>query len=148
MVRSRRAAARSTSRTSAGSSSIVTVTGPPFSACAIFSLRSAPLREQCDHLALGAAGDDHLRRREVDVHLAAYAKGGEVDARLHREADVGQEGAHVVRLEVVHVGALAVRLLADVVAGAVDEVVGVARLLDYLAGGVVHLPALDLTAAA
>ena len=46
-------------------------------------------------------------------------------------------------LEVVHVGAVAVDLLADVVAGAVDEAVAVTGVVDHLAAGGVDLPALE-----
>src|SRR3712207_8175569 len=60
--------------------------------------------------------------------LFRSAERRQIDARFHGEAGVGQDGAHIVRLEVVHVRALTVRLLADVVAGAVDEVLGVPRL--------------------
>ena len=79
-------------------------------------------------LVLQAAGDVHLARG-VDEHvdLAAHAELVEVDPRLDREAGPAQHQALVVRLEVVHVGAVAVDFLADVVAGAVDEVCGRSR---------------------
>ena len=51
--------------------------------------------------------------------------------------------AVVVGFEVVEVGAAAVELGADVVAGAVGEVVAEAGVADDVAGGVVGLPAGD-----
>src|SRR5262249_6804814 len=91
-----------------------------------------------------AAGDvDHAGLVHEDVDLAADAELGQVDAGLDRETGARQDAAILVRLQVVHVGAVAVRLLADGVAGAVDEIFPVAGLVDHLAGGLVHLPALQ-----
>ena len=59
---------------------------------------------------------------DEDVDLAADAELVEVDARLDREAGPAQHQPFFVGLEVVHVGAVAVDFLADVVPDAVDEV--------------------------
>src|SRR5205807_3076257 len=75
----------------------------------------------------------------VNVHLAPHSEFGKVDSRLHRETRSGNDPAIVARLEVVHVGAVAVDVFADRVPGAVNEIVAVAVTGDDGARGVVHL---------
>ena len=53
----------------------------------------------------------------------------------------GRTAPFFVGFQVVHVGPVAVDFLADAVAGAVDEVLAVAGLLDDVAAGVIDLPA-------
>ncbi len=83
-----------------------------------------------------------------DVHLGPDAEAGQVDAGLDREAGPRDEAPLVVRFEVVHVGAGAVHLGADRVAGAVKEVLAEAPLADRTAGRVVHLEAAQQAAGA
>ena len=78
---------------------------------------------------------------DEDVDLAADAELGQVDARLDGEARPRHHPPVLARFQVVHVGPVAVDFLADVVPGAVDEVLAVAGLLDHRPGRVVHLPA-------
>ncbi len=78
------------------------------------------------------AGGDH-------VDFAADAEFREVDAGFDGEAGEGEDAAGVVGFEVVEVSAGAVELSADVVAGAVGEVLAVAGGADDGAGGVVGL---------
>src|SRR5271157_4918063 len=86
----------------------------------------------------------HLARRVNEhVDLAAHAELGLVDSGLDRETGAAENQPLLVGLEVVHVGPVAVDFLADVVAGAVDEVCAVAGVDDHLAAGVVHFPALQ-----
>ena len=96
------------------------------------------------HLRLRvAAGDVDLAVPvDVHVHLAPRAELRQVNPRLDREARPRQHAPLLVRLQVVHVGAVAVRLLADGVAGAVTEEFSVARLLDNLPRRLIDLPAL------
>src|SRR4029077_13645150 len=68
---------------------------------------------------------------------------GQVDAGLDGEADAGDDAALVARLQVVDVHAVAVDLVADRMAGAMEEVGAEAALLDEAAGHVVHLVAVD-----
>ena len=110
-------------------------------------INRSPRREDRDDLGLEAAGDVDLAVGvDEDVDLAPDAELGEVDARLDREAGPGQDEPLLVGLEVVHVGAVAVGLLADAVAGAVDERRAVAGLVDHPARGVVDLPAVERAA--
>jgi len=51
---------------------------------------------------------------DVDVHFAAGAEVGEVDARLDAEAGAADDAAVFPGLQPVHVCAIAVDLLADV----------------------------------
>jgi hypothetical protein len=87
----------------------------------------------------------HLGALLADVHvdLAAHAELGQVDPGLDREAHAGHDLALVAGLEVVDVDAVAVHLVADGVAGAVQEVGAEAALLDVAARDVVHLVAVD-----
>jgi hypothetical protein len=88
------------------------------------------------YFSVGGGGDH--------VDLAADAEfAGEVDAGFDGEAGVGEEDAGVVGFEVVEVGAGAVDVGADVVAGAVGEPTGVSGVADDGAGGVVGLVAGD-----
>src|SRR5439155_8559965 len=77
-------------------------------------------------LVLWGAGI-HFWSRRVDVHidLAANSEApGQVDARLDREADTGDEGARVLGLEVVDVRPRAVEIAVDRMAGPMHEVLG------------------------
>src|SRR6266850_7305100 len=101
------------------------------------------LREQGRHRGLTRpAAQLDVAAGQADVDLAADPETPrQVDARLDGEAGVGQVPAGVVRLEVVVVHAVAVPVVIDAVAGAVQEPVGVAGLGDYVARRRVHLGA-------
>src|ERR1044071_6778281 len=82
--------------------------------------------------------------RDVDVDFGADAEAAfEVDAGLDGEACARDDAARIPRLEVVDVGAVAVAFFADGVAGAVRELLGVARAADDFARNVVHLRGAD-----
>src|SRR5260370_29910996 len=89
-------------------------------------------REQRGHRRLPRpAAHFDLAAGEADVDLAANAEAPrQVDARLDGEAGVAQVAAHVVRLEVVVVHAVAVGAPAEVVAGAAQEAVAAAGAHD------------------
>ena len=88
-----------------------------------------------------AAGDVDLSRSvDVDVDFEADAEFGEVDARLDRKAGAAEDAAGFVRLEIVHVRAVAVHLLPDAVPRAVDESVAVAGRGNHVAGRPVDFP--------
>src|SRR5579864_6902041 len=89
---------------------------------------------------LDFARDPSVVLFNVDVHLAAHAEIGQVDAGFDREARTRNHAAGVVRLEIVHVGAVAMHVFADRVSRAVDEILPVAVPCDHSAGGVVHFP--------
>src|SRR5262249_49843595 len=77
-------------------------------------------QQRAHRLPRPAAGDvDSPPAVDEHVDLAADAELGEVDARLDGEAGARQDAALLVGLQVVHVGAVAVDLLADRVPGAV-----------------------------
>jgi hypothetical protein len=103
-----------------------------------------------DQLVLDAAGDIGAAGAGDHVDLVADAEGfrmavgaGEVEAGFDGEAGVGENEAGVVGLEVVEMGAIAVELGRNIVAGPVGEEVGEACRADDGAGGVVGLPAGD-----
>src|SRR5262245_10523423 len=77
----------------------------------------------------------------VDVHidLATDAEFRQVDARLDGEARSPHDPPVVAGLQAVDVGAVAVHFLADVVPGAVDELVPVPGLVDHGPGSVIDL---------
>src|SRR5512144_2631711 len=78
----------------------------------------------------------------MDVDLAAYAEAArQVNARLHREPDPRQQLARVRGLEVVEVGAGAVQVAVDGVAGAVYEPLPVAGRGNHAARRVVEIGA-------
>src|SRR5262249_5202311 len=102
-------------------------------------------RQDRHHRGLrGSAGDVYLAAG-IDEHidLAADAELRQVDPWLDGEAGARQDAALLVGLQVVHVGAVAVDLLTDRVAGAVAEVFAVAGRLDHRPGRLIHLPALE-----
>lgn len=80
---------------------------------------------------------------DEDVDFTSYAEFGEVDAGFDGEASSGEDAALFVGFEVVHVGAVAVDFFADRVAGAVDEVLAVAGLVDDIAASAIDLPAFE-----
>src|SRR5438876_5338170 len=103
---------------------------------------------QEQQLPLDVAGDLGRPLAHVDVDLAPHAELGQVDARLDREADSGDDRPLVAGLEVVDVHPVAVDLVADGVAGPVEEVRAVAALVDVAARDVVHLVPVDGAAGA
>src|SRR5207253_1725953 len=93
-------------------------------------------QQRCNARLRIAAGDvDRPLAVDVDVDLAAHPELRQINARLDRETGARQDAALLARLEVVHVGAVAVRLLSDGVAGAMAEILPVAGLVDNAAGG-------------
>src|ERR671928_1673311 len=90
----------------------------------------------------GLARDFDVFVGDVDVDLGADAEAAfEVDAGLDGEAGAWDDAARVARLEVVDVGAVAVPLFADGVAGAVRELLAVAGALNHPARHVVNFRA-------
>src|SRR5262249_23660995 len=83
---------------------------------------------------------------DEDVHLTADAEFRQIDSRLDGKAGAGHYATLLVRLEVIHVRAVAARLLADQMARAVDKVIAVAGALDHLAARLIDLPALQFLA--
>ena len=75
----------------------------------------------------------------VHVDFVAYAEIRQVDAGFDGEAGEGADAPHVVVLEIVHVGAVAVHFHADGMAGAMGEILAEPGLLDDAASGIVHL---------
>src|SRR6185503_8493410 len=88
------------------------------------------LSGQQEQLALDVAGDLGRAFPDVHVDLAAHAELRQVHAGLDREADPRDDPALVARLQVVDVHAVAVDLVADRVAGAVQEVLAEAPRFD------------------
>src|SRR5579875_1767641 len=107
----------------------------------------ALLQQWGDLLLRGHARHLDIALQDEQVDLAAYAKPGQVDARLHRAAGTGQQGARVLRLVVIQIGPVAMHMrYADAVARAVHEIVPVARLSDNAARNIIDLPSLDALA--
>ena len=94
-------------------------------------------------LSLPAGDVDGTVAVDEHVDLAADAEVGQIDSRFDGKAGPSEHSAVFVRFEIVHVRAVAVDLLADAVAGAVDEEVAVARLSDHVARGLIDFPALE-----
>src|SRR5579875_1029717 len=110
-----------------------------FSSAAVYGCRS-----NAQQLCLPGTADHGFARAGDHVDLAADAEvAGKVQAGLDREAGVGQQQALVVGFQVVEVGAVAVQLRGDVVAGSVGEEVRKTGVADEVARGVVGLPAGD-----
>lgn len=95
---------------------------------------------------LDAAGDLGGGFGAEDIDFAANAEFGEVDAGFDGEEGAGDDGAVVVGLVVVHIGAVAVDLLADGVAGAVEEVLVEGAFFEEAAAGIVDFEAVELPA--
>ena len=96
-----------------------------------------------NQLSLDSSGDAGAALAGDHVDLAADAELGEVDAGSTEKQVLGRMQALVVGFEIVEVGAGAVDLVGDVVAGAVGEVVGESCRADDGAGGVVGFEAAD-----
>src|SRR6476619_4795757 len=79
-------------------------------------------------LALAAGDVNFARGVDQDIYLTADSESGEVDSRLYRETGSGQDQTILASFEAVHVGAIAVNFLADVVAGAMNVLGAVAGL--------------------
>src|SRR5260221_10686715 len=77
------------------------------------------------------------------MRFTAHAELRQVNPGFDREAGARQDPALFAGLQSVHVGAVAVRLLADAVAGAVAKRLAIAGGLNDLASGLIDLPALQ-----
>src|SRR5579875_252908 len=105
-------------------------------------LASIHLEDRHDAGLWRTAGDMNLSLSVNEyVDLAAHAELRQIDAWLDREASAWQHLPFFVRLQVVHIGAVAMCFLADGMAGAMTEGRTVASLLDYVTRCLVHLPA-------
>src|SRR3984893_18101154 len=94
-----------------------------------------PLLQQRDDLALGRRGA-HFGAAVLDCHVefAAHAEASrQINSRLDREAGAIDERAMVVGVERVEVGAGAMNLASDRVAGPMDELLTEAGALDHAA---------------
>src|SRR5262245_24053041 len=99
------------------------------------------LLQNGNHFGLDAAGHmDLVVGVYKHVVLETNAELRQVDSRLDREARALEDATLVVRLQVVHVGAVAVDLFADRMTGAVHELIAVSRFLDDITRGVVDFP--------
>src|SRR5437773_9434732 len=79
------------------------------------------------------------------VHLTADAKlTRQVNARLNREACVGNDFALVFSFQVVHVGAIAVDAYANRMSGAMRKILPEPGRGDMPASGFVYFPSSDL----
>src|SRR4029453_788544 len=93
------------------------------------------------------AGDVHFAPGiDKNIHLAAHAEFWQIDAWLDGEARPRHYEPLFVGFEIVHIRAVAVDFLADVVPGAMDELLAVPCLDDHVATGLIDLPALERTA--
>src|SRR5437588_1461629 len=100
-------------------------------------------REQRRHDRLsGTATQLDLSSGQADVDLAADAEASrEVDPRLDRKAGVRQVPPGIAGLEIIVVHAVAVAVVVDAVAGAVQEAFPVAGVRDHIACRGIHLGA-------
>src|SRR5437588_9248162 len=79
------------------------------------------------------------------IHLAADAKlTRQVNARLNREAGIGDDLALVFGFQIVHVGAVAVDAYANRVAGAMSEILRQTGRGNMSPRGLIYFPAGDL----
>ena len=91
-----------------------------------------------------ASRDVNLSRTVNEyVHFATNAELRQVDSRLNGKARPRQHSPFLMRLQVVHVGAIAVRFLTDGMAGPMAKRFAIAGLFDHCPRGPVHLPALQ-----
>src|SRR5450432_571187 len=74
------------------------------------------------------------------VYFTAHAKFGQVNARFNGKTSIGDDLALVLGLQVVHVGAIAMDVLANGVSRAMYKKFAVSGVGDVLARGLVHFP--------
>src|SRR5262245_53384786 len=80
----------------------------------------------------------------VHVDFAAHTElPGQIDAELDRKARARQEMTFIPRFEVVDVCTIAMHVLADRMAGAVDEIFTIAGLANRFPGEFIDFPAAD-----
>jgi hypothetical protein len=82
---------------------------------------------------------------DKDIHLAPDPELIEINPWLDGETRLAQDRTFFVGLEVVHVGAVAVNFLADVMPNTVNEVVAIPGIIDHAAARGVNLPRLQGT---
>src|SRR3984957_50529 len=99
------------------------------------------LGQQRNNFILNRTGD--VRFFFVDVHIdfGANAEFRQVDSGLNRKAGMRNDFAVVARFQAVHVGAVAVDILPNAVAGTMHEEFPVTGLANRFAGGAVDFPA-------
>ena len=85
---------------------------------------------------LDFTGDLRVPCADVDVYFGANSKFGEIDAGLNGEAGAGDDPAHVVSLEVVHVRAVAMYFFTNRMAGAMHEKFAITLIGDEASRGI------------
>src|SRR5262249_42956906 len=77
----------------------------------------------------------------VNVDLAPNTELAlQINSRFDRETGSRNQNSRVLRFQIVDIGAVAVHFGVDVVTGAMNKVIRVARLLDHISTGIVYLP--------
>ncbi len=96
-----------------------------------------------NEFALNFASNSGLRGAHVDIHFGANAEFRKVDAGFDGEAGSGDDAPLIVSFQIVHVGAGAMHLFTDGVAGAMDEVFAKSLVLYIGPGGVIDVEAVN-----
>ena len=91
--------------------------------------------------ALDSAGDFRRTSTHQHVDFAAQTEFRKVNPRLDRETGIRKQFPLVVGFEVIHIGAVAVDLLANGMSDAIIQVFRVPGSVQYVACRLVHLPA-------
>jgi hypothetical protein len=104
-----------------------------------------------DEVELGQNGDnfslnglteyDGAMVRNIHIQFATDAKLTlKVNARFNREAGARYEASAVTCFQVIDVGPVAMHVFSDGMAGAVYELVSIARLADDMSAHLIHFP--------
>src|SRR5437660_2522850 len=103
---------------------------------------SVKLCQQRQNFFLHGACDACFTVANINVHFAAHPELRQIDPRLNGVARSWNQMAAIVSFRSIHVHAIAVDRLADVMAGAMDKIFSVPGFFDDATRGPVHLPAL------
>src|SRR4051812_26418548 len=96
------------------------------------------------YLRLMRRGDDRVLFRHIDVDLRANTEFTfQINARLNGECRPWDQRTGIARFEVINICAVAVAFLADRMAGAMEELIGVAGFSYYASGDIVHFRSAD-----
>src|SRR5437588_10270658 len=102
--------------------------------------------QQREYARLHGARDPRFPAVYVDIHFAANSEFLQINAGLNRKTGLRQNRTRIVGLQAIHIGAVAVNLLSNAVAGAMHKIFAVARGRNDVARSAIHLPSLDRTA--
>src|SRR4029077_1147192 len=96
--------------------------------------------QKLQNAGLHGTRDERVVPAVEHINLRTYAKGREIQARFDRESRSGEQPAIVMALIVIHMHAVTVHLAPEVMAGPMQDLFRIARVLEDRTRRAIDLP--------